>query len=258
MSFITTADRHVQLFGPDQGPDGRRLRNELGVYGTDTGRMCVAALNSKNIDYVCAVRSPRSSRFRCGCGSEGAPPARSLVRDILVTKPAGHHPRAFRPRLSPVHVGNALIYCTATKKNSRSQRCSTNSTKPNAPRRSRSRTSPSAASKLYGAGAGCSQLPMAQRISAGYDLLYLPAARTTSSLEFKIKSVKVEGNDVVIQEIVGARQALCELRRFCKALHRRARTSSRRSRAQPVVLIVAPLSGHYATLLRDTVRTMLR
>ena len=32
-----------------------RLRNEFGVYGTDTGRMCVAALNSKNIDYVCAA-----------------------------------------------------------------------------------------------------------------------------------------------------------------------------------------------------------
>jgi len=31
-----------------------RLRNEFSVYGTDTGRMCVAALNSKNIEYVCA------------------------------------------------------------------------------------------------------------------------------------------------------------------------------------------------------------
>jgi aromatic-amino-acid transaminase len=30
-----------------------RLRDEFGVYGTDSGRMCVAALNSKNIDYVC-------------------------------------------------------------------------------------------------------------------------------------------------------------------------------------------------------------
>ena len=30
-----------------------RLRNEFGVYGTDTGRMCVAALNAKNLDYVC-------------------------------------------------------------------------------------------------------------------------------------------------------------------------------------------------------------
>jgi aromatic-amino-acid transaminase len=31
-----------------------KLRSEFGIYGTDTGRMCVAALNSKNIDYVCA------------------------------------------------------------------------------------------------------------------------------------------------------------------------------------------------------------
>ena len=30
-----------------------RLRSEYGVYGTDTGRMCVAALNSGNIAYVC-------------------------------------------------------------------------------------------------------------------------------------------------------------------------------------------------------------
>ena len=30
-----------------------RLRNEFSVFGTDTGRMCVAALNSKNIAYVC-------------------------------------------------------------------------------------------------------------------------------------------------------------------------------------------------------------
>ena len=30
-----------------------RLRNEFGVYGTDTGRMCVAALNSGNVEYVC-------------------------------------------------------------------------------------------------------------------------------------------------------------------------------------------------------------
>ncbi|MCE2878300.1 MAG: aspartate/tyrosine/aromatic aminotransferase [Comamonadaceae bacterium] len=32
-----------------------RLRNEFGVYGTDTGRMCVAALNNKNINDVCAA-----------------------------------------------------------------------------------------------------------------------------------------------------------------------------------------------------------
>jgi aromatic-amino-acid transaminase len=31
----------------------QRLRNEFGVYGLDSGRICVAALNTKNIDYVC-------------------------------------------------------------------------------------------------------------------------------------------------------------------------------------------------------------
>ncbi len=53
MSFIT---RQVGMFsysglGKDQMV---RLRNEFGIYGTDTGRMCVAALNSKNIAHVCA------------------------------------------------------------------------------------------------------------------------------------------------------------------------------------------------------------
>jgi aromatic-amino-acid transaminase len=30
-----------------------RLRNEFGIYAVATGRVCVAALNSKNVDYVC-------------------------------------------------------------------------------------------------------------------------------------------------------------------------------------------------------------
>ena len=30
-----------------------RLRSEFGVYGTDTGRICVAALNNNNVAYVC-------------------------------------------------------------------------------------------------------------------------------------------------------------------------------------------------------------
>jgi aromatic-amino-acid transaminase len=30
----------------------QRLRSEFGVYGVDSGRICVAALNSKNIDHV--------------------------------------------------------------------------------------------------------------------------------------------------------------------------------------------------------------
>jgi aromatic-amino-acid transaminase len=30
----------------------QRLRNEFSVYAVDTGRICVAALNSRNVDYV--------------------------------------------------------------------------------------------------------------------------------------------------------------------------------------------------------------
>jgi aromatic-amino-acid transaminase len=53
MSFITTQIGMFSYSGLSRD-QMVRLRNEFGVYGTDTGRMCVAALNSKNIDYVCA------------------------------------------------------------------------------------------------------------------------------------------------------------------------------------------------------------
>jgi aromatic-amino-acid transaminase len=52
MSFITTQIGMFSYSGLNKD-QMVRLRNEFGVYGTDTGRMCVAALNSKNIDYVC-------------------------------------------------------------------------------------------------------------------------------------------------------------------------------------------------------------
>jgi aromatic-amino-acid transaminase len=53
MSFIT---KQVGMFSYSGLSKEQmvRLRAEFAVYGTDTGRMCVAALNSKNIDYVCA------------------------------------------------------------------------------------------------------------------------------------------------------------------------------------------------------------
>ena len=53
MSFITTQIGMFSYSGLSKD-QMVRLRDEFGVYGTDTGRMCVAALNSKNIDYVCA------------------------------------------------------------------------------------------------------------------------------------------------------------------------------------------------------------
>ena len=52
MSFITTQIGMFSYSGLSK-EQMIRLRSEFGVYGTDTGRMCVAALNSKNVDYVC-------------------------------------------------------------------------------------------------------------------------------------------------------------------------------------------------------------
>ena len=54
MSFITTQIGMFSYSGLNKD-QMVRLRSEFGVYGTDTGRMCVAALNSRNIDYVCAA-----------------------------------------------------------------------------------------------------------------------------------------------------------------------------------------------------------
>ena len=52
MSFITSQIGMFSYSGLNK-EQMVRLRTEFGVYGTDTGRMCVAALNSQNIDYVC-------------------------------------------------------------------------------------------------------------------------------------------------------------------------------------------------------------
>jgi len=53
MSFITDQIGMFSYSGLSKAQMDR-LKSEFGVYGTDTGRLCVAALNSKNIDYVCA------------------------------------------------------------------------------------------------------------------------------------------------------------------------------------------------------------
>ena len=53
MSFITSQIGMFSYSGLNKD-QMVRLRSEFGIYGTDTGRMCVAVLNDKNIEYVCA------------------------------------------------------------------------------------------------------------------------------------------------------------------------------------------------------------
>ncbi|MEK8033226.1 amino acid aminotransferase [Ideonella sp. DXS29W] len=51
LSFITT-QRGMFSYSGLTKPQMERLRGEFGVYGVDSGRICVAALNEKNIGYV--------------------------------------------------------------------------------------------------------------------------------------------------------------------------------------------------------------
>ena len=99
-----------------------------------------------------------------------------------------------------------------------------------------------------------SQTQLAQRMSAGYELLYR-LGKDYEKPEFGIRTVDVDGVNVAIHERIEIDKPFCELRRFKRFSDDPATLG--KLKEQPVVLIVAPLSGHYATLLRDTVRTML-
>jgi poly(3-hydroxybutyrate) depolymerase len=113
-----------------------------------------------------------------------------------------------------------------------------------------------AASKLYSNPlTPLGQTPFAQRMSAGYDLAYR-LWKDYGKPEFGIKTVDVDGVEVAIHERVEIDKPMCELRRFKRFSDDPATLS--KLKGQPAVLIVAPLSGHYATLLRDTVKTMLK
>jgi poly(3-hydroxybutyrate) depolymerase len=113
-----------------------------------------------------------------------------------------------------------------------------------------------AASKLYSNPLSpFGHNPFAQRVSASYDLMYR-LWKDYEKPEFNIKTVNVDGTDVVIHERVALDKPFCELRRFKRFTDDPATLT--KLKGHPAVLIVAPLSGHYATLLRDTVRTMLK
>ena len=112
-----------------------------------------------------------------------------------------------------------------------------------------------ATSKLFGSGTALGQMPMGHRMAAGYELLHR-LGKDYEKPQFNIRSVKIGGSDVVIQEIVALDKPFCQLRRFKRFTDEPQILQT--LKGQPVVLIVAPLSGHYATLLRDTVKTMLQ
>ena len=113
-----------------------------------------------------------------------------------------------------------------------------------------------AAAKLYGnPHTPMGMMPMAQRMAASFALFHR-LGKDYEKPEFGIRGVDVEGVHVAIDERVEVDKPFCQLRRFKRFSDDPA--TLEKLKVQPPVLIVAPLSGHYATLLRDTVRTMLK
>jgi poly(3-hydroxybutyrate) depolymerase len=99
------------------------------------------------------------------------------------------------------------------------------------------------------------QNPLVQRLSASYDLMYR-LGKDYVKPEFGIRSVDIQGSEVAVREAIEVDKPFCDLLYF-KTFCDNAATLENLA-ALPAVLIVAPLSGHYATLLRDTVKTMLQ
>ena len=93
-----------------------------------------------------------------------------------------------------------------------------------------------------------SYFPVSPRLAAGSELMLRLTQRYKKPL-WQIEDALVGGKTVAVSAIPVLEKPFCHLIHFQRALKTR--------RQDPKILLVAPLSGHHATLLRDTVRTML-
>jgi len=116
------------------------------------------------------------------------------------------------------------------------------------------RTMLSAASTWANLGAQWLQNPlnpasysnMAPMMASGLDV-FAHASASRGKPDFGFTEVEVDGKTVAVTEEIILRKPFGQLKRF----RRRGVTG------QPKLLIVAPMSGHYATLLRGTVERLL-
>lgn len=90
-------------------------------------------------------------------------------------------------------------------------------------------------------------VPHAKNIAASFELMLRLTQRYTRP-DFGIREVLKGKETISITEKTILDKPFCNLLHFSK---------EKTLRKQPRILVFAPLSGHYATLLRDTVRTML-
>ncbi|MEX1148086.1 MAG: polyhydroxyalkanoate depolymerase, partial [Sphingomonadales bacterium] len=96
-----------------------------------------------------------------------------------------------------------------------------------------------------------SYTPAGRAIAASLDL-FEHTTRRYGKPAFDLPVTEIDGKTVTIVEELHARKNFGQLRHF-----RRALKGASAHKDDPRVLVVAPMSGHHATLLRDTVRTLL-
>ncbi|MES2149391.1 MAG: polyhydroxyalkanoate depolymerase [Pseudomonadota bacterium] len=92
-------------------------------------------------------------------------------------------------------------------------------------------------------------MPFAHELVAACDLVYR-LGKHYDKPRFNLTSTLFKGSEVQIAEETVATRPFCRLTHF-------ARQGPGADHVCPTVLLVAPLSGHFATLLRDTVRGLL-
>jgi poly(3-hydroxybutyrate) depolymerase len=95
--------------------------------------------------------------------------------------------------------------------------------------------------------------PYSRRLAAGYELLHR-LGKHYEKPRFGLDSTSIDGIEVPVIETVELEKPFCQLRRFERDLPPQLRAGHQ---DDPTVLVFAPLSGHHATLLRDTVRALL-
>ncbi len=94
-----------------------------------------------------------------------------------------------------------------------------------------------------------SYLPFSSRLAANYELFYR-LGKEYEKPPFNLHSTTINGIEVPVLERTVIDRPFCKLVHFCRFFDGPAP-------AAPRVLLVAPLSGHHSTLLRDTVRQLL-
>jgi poly(3-hydroxybutyrate) depolymerase len=85
------------------------------------------------------------------------------------------------------------------------------------------------------------------RLAEGLSDMYERSTRRVHKPEFNIDQVTINGEEVNVYQTTVLKKPFCDLIRFTKE----------NQQHEPKVLIIAPISGHFATLLKDTVKRMV-